>query len=63
MKDCTFGYRVKNSEEDYYFNESHVPNMDKYEDYNVVDAYEDFKALRNQWNEWETLRRNLNAYY
>lgn len=61
MKDCTFGYRVKNSEEDYYFNESHVPNMDKYEDYNVVDAYEDFKALRNQWNEWETLRRNLNA--
>lgn len=61
MKDCTFGYRVKNSEEDYYFNESHVPNMDIYEDYNIEGAYKDFSNLRQQWNEWETLRRNLNA--
>ncbi len=61
IKDCTFGYRVKNSEEDYYFNESHVPSMDRYEDYSIEDAHKDFSALRGQWNDWETIRRQENA--
>ena len=61
MHDCTFGYRVKNSEEDYYFNESHVPSMDKYEDYSIEGAYKDLSALRNQWNQWEKLRSSLNV--
>ena len=63
MKDCTFGYRVKNSEEDYYFNESHVPNMDRYEDYRIEDAYKDFSNLRQSWNQWEELRRSENARF
>tara|TARA_R110001599_G_scaffold347737_1_gene574300 strand:- start:1424 stop:3085 length:1662 start_codon:yes stop_codon:yes gene_type:complete len=63
MHDCTFGYRVKNAEEDYYFNESHVPSMDRYEDYSIEGAYKDLSALRNQWNQWEELRRSENARF
>lgn len=61
LRDCTFGYRVQNSEEDYYFNESHLPNADKYQKFGFADAARDFINLRNQWNEWEQLRGELNA--
>jgi glycosyltransferase involved in cell wall biosynthesis len=61
IKDCTFGYRVHNSEEDYYFNESHIPNTEKYQKFDYADAAKDFTALRNQWNEWEKLRGEING--
>jgi glycosyltransferase involved in cell wall biosynthesis len=61
IKDCTFGYRVKNSEEDYYFNESHMPSINKYQKFDFSDAAKDFIMLRNQWNEWELLRGKINA--
>jgi len=61
IKDCTFGYRVHNSEEDYYFHESHLPNVEKYQKFNYADAAKDFTGLRNQWNEWEKLRGEING--
>jgi glycosyltransferase involved in cell wall biosynthesis len=56
IKDCTFGYRVHNAEDDYYFNESHMPQVDKYEQFDYSKAAEEFIRLRNQWNQWEELR-------
>lgn len=61
IKDCTFGYRVHNSEEDYYFHESHLPNVEKYQKFNYADAAKDFTGLRNQWNEWEKLRGEISG--
>ena len=56
LKDITFGYRVRNSEDDYYFNESHMPAVDKYEKFNFVAAVNELTRFRNQWNQWEKLR-------
>jgi glycosyltransferase involved in cell wall biosynthesis len=61
IKDCTFGYRVQNSEDDYYFNESHAVDQNKYKPFNFNDAAKDFIYLRNQWNQWEQLRGKVNA--
>jgi len=61
IKDCTFGYRVQNSEDDYYFNESHAVDQNKYKPFNFNDAAKDFIFLRNQWNRWEKLRGDVNA--
>lgn len=61
IKDCTFGYRVQNSEEDYYFNESHLTQGNRYHNFNFADAAKEFTKLRNQWNEWEQLRGELNG--
>jgi hypothetical protein len=60
IKDCTFGYRVHNSEEDYYFNESHLPKQEKYKKFNFADAVKELTNLRNQWNQWEKLRGEKN---
>lgn len=56
IKDITFGYRVHNSEDDYYFHESHVPQVDRYQKFNMVMAVNELTALRNQWNQWEEKR-------
>lgn len=56
LKDITFGYRVRNSEDDYYFNESHMPAVDKYQKFDFVMAVNELTNLRNQWNQWERLR-------
>jgi glycosyltransferase involved in cell wall biosynthesis len=56
IKDCTFGYRAKNAEEDYYFNESHKPNLHRYEPFDISKAGFDFTNFRNQWNQWEQIR-------
>ena len=61
IRDCTFGYRVQNSEDDYYFNESHKVDQDKYKPFNFNDAAKDFTYLRSQWNQWEQLRGKVNA--
>ncbi len=61
VKDITFGYRVQNSEEDYYFNESHLPSQDKYQRFNMEMAVKELTNLRNQWNSWEEIRQNVNT--
>ena len=61
IKDCTFGYRVQNSEEDYYFHESHLPNVERYKKFGYADAARDLTHLRNQWNQWEQIRSEYNA--
>ena len=61
IKDITFGYRVHNSEDDYYFHESHVPQVDKYQKFNMLMAINELTNLRNQWNNWEMNRQNVNA--
>lgn len=61
LKDCTFGYRVTNSEDEYYFNESHQVDYNKYHPFGYADAAKDFTFLRNQWNSWEELRGKVNA--
>lgn len=58
VKDCTFGFRVKNEEDDYYFNESHRPSMHKYEPFCLVQAGAELKNMREQWNNWEQIRAN-----
>jgi hypothetical protein len=58
IKDITFGYRVHNSEDDYYFHESHVPQVDKYQKFNMVMAVQELTNLRNEWNKWEQIRGN-----
>ena len=61
IKDITFGYRVHNSEDDYYFHESHIPKVDKYQRFNHEMAVNELTNLREQWNRWEEVRGNLNA--
>ena len=61
IKDITFGYRVHNSEDDYYFHESHMPQVDKYQKFNMEMAVKELTNLRNQWNTWEGNRQNVNA--
>ena len=56
LKDCTFGYRVKNSEDDYYFNESHKPSMHKYDSFSIAHAGKELTKLREIWNKWENVR-------
>jgi len=61
IKDITFGYRVQNSEEDYYFNESHLPMQEKYQKFNMEMAVKELTSLRVVWNEYEQLRGMANA--
>jgi len=56
LKDCSLGYRVKNSEDDYYFNESHMPSMNKHEPFNFIQAGKELAQLREIWNNWENIR-------
>jgi len=56
LKDCTLGYRVKNSEDDYYFNESHMPSMNKHEPFDFMQAGKSLALMREQWNNWEKIR-------
>lgn len=59
IKDITFGYRVHNSEEDYYFHENHTPSPNKYQRFNMEMAVNELLNLRTQWNRWEELRANV----
>jgi len=61
LRDCTFKYRVVNQDDDFYFNESHLPSMDKYQPFSFEQACEEMTFFRNQINEWENMRGELNA--
>lgn len=61
IKDVTFGYRVAPSEEDYYFNESHLPSQNKYQPYNMEGVVKDLTSMRKMWNELEIQRGQINA--
>lgn len=55
VKDCTLKYRAKGMD-DYYFNESHIPDQHKFESFTIGHAGKELSALRNQWNTWEHIR-------
>ena len=59
LKDCTFNYRMHNSSEDFYFNESHIQNMDRYQPFNIDEALKELTLVRNQMNDWENLRMQV----
>lgn len=61
IKDITFGYRVHNAEDDYYFNESHLPAQEKYQKFNMLMAVEELTNLRKGWNYYERMRGAKNA--
>ena len=61
VKDLTFGYRVHNAEDDYYFNESHMPKVDKYQSFKLENAAKEMSNLRIMWNNYEQLRGEYNA--
>jgi hypothetical protein len=61
IKDITFGYRVHNAEDDYYFNESHMPKVEKYQKFNMENAVREMTNLRHMWNNFEQLRGEFNA--
>tara|TARA_R100000951_G_scaffold5549_1_gene6036 strand:- start:3911 stop:5581 length:1671 start_codon:yes stop_codon:yes gene_type:complete len=61
IKDVTFGYRVNPSEEDYYFNESHLPSQNKYQPYNMEGVVRDLTNMRQSWNKLEIQRGQINA--
>jgi len=58
LKDVSFGYRVKSLDEDFYFNESHIPTMDKYDKFTFKEAALELTKLREIWNNWEAQRIN-----
>tara|TARA_Y100000401_G_scaffold117571_1_gene127249 strand:+ start:12750 stop:14396 length:1647 start_codon:yes stop_codon:yes gene_type:complete len=59
LKDCTYNYRLHNSNEDFYFNESHIQDMDRYEPFNINKAVEEMIKFRGQMNDWENLRLQM----
>ena len=59
LKDCTFNYRLHNSSEDFYFNESHIQTMDRYHPFNIDEALKELILFRNQINDWENLRMQV----
>lgn len=61
IKDITFGYRVHNAEDDYYFNESHMPKTEKYQKFNMEAAVNELIGLRNVWNQLEEMRVKNNG--
>lgn len=61
IKDITFGYRVYNAEDDYYYNESHLPKVEKYQKFNMLNAVEELINMRRLWNDYEKLRGKINA--
>tara|TARA_R110000824_G_scaffold180748_2_gene361230 strand:- start:697 stop:2346 length:1650 start_codon:yes stop_codon:yes gene_type:complete len=56
LKDCTYNYRLHNSDQDFYFNESHIQGMDRYESFNIDKAVEELSRFRHQMNDWEKMR-------
>ena len=58
-RDITFNYRVKNTDDGFYFNESHTSDNDRYEPFNFAAAVAELGHFRRQLNEWETLRIKL----
>lgn len=62
LRDCTFKYKVINSENDVYFNESHLTSMDKFEPFSFEMACVEMTRFRNQINEWEIIRGNKSAH-
>ena len=56
LKDCTFKYRVQSSNEDFYFNESHIQSYDQFLPFSFEKACEEMAAFRNQLNQWEMAR-------
>lgn len=59
MKDCMYGFRLQSSSADFYYNESHVQDMNRYESFNVDAALEEMIRFRGQMNEWERTRVNV----
>ena len=59
IKDLTFGYRVHNSEEDYYYHESHLPKTDKYQRFTLEMCAKELISLRSSWNDWEKAREHV----
>ena len=61
LRDCTFKYRVINGSDEFYFNESHLTSMDKYQPFSFEKACEEMTHFRNQMNEWEAVRGKQNV--
>ena len=54
-----YGFRLQSSSADFYYNESHVQDMNRYESFNVDAALEEMIKFRGQMNEWEQTRINV----
>ena len=60
LRDCTFGYRCENLEQDFYFNESHVQSYNGNKPFSVDDAIREMSNFRRQMNHWEMARIERN---
>lgn len=56
LKDCMFKYRVFSSNEDYYFNESHIQSQGQFVPFDINAALQEVTNFRNQHNSWEQAR-------
>ena len=56
LKDCMFKYRIISSNEDYYFNESHVQSQGQFLPFDINAAHQEMTNFRNQHNSWEQAR-------
>ena len=54
-----FKYRVFSSNEDYYFNESHIQSQGQFVPFNIESAFQEMTNFRNQHNSWEQARLQL----
>ena len=59
VKGLNFGVRVKSGDPDYYFNESHINSMDKFESFSLRRAYEDAVKMRENINQHEAARGKI----
>ena len=59
MKDCMYGFRLQSSSADFYYNESHIQDMNRYESFNADAALQEMIRFRGQMNDWEQTRINV----
>jgi hypothetical protein len=56
LRDCSFGYRCENLEQDFYFNESHIQSYTSVKPFSVDEAMKEMTNFRLQMNHWEKAR-------
>ena len=59
LKDCMFKYRVSSSNEDFYFNESHIQSQGQYHSFSFENAMQELTKFRNNHNSWEQVRAQM----
>jgi glycosyltransferase involved in cell wall biosynthesis len=56
LRDCTFGYRCENVDQNFYFNESHIQSYNSNKPFSIDDAFKELQNFRTQLNRWEQER-------